>query len=140
MIDILPSKLTISLNDLCARIKNPDNADIDKGDLRKLLFCDFSDTKADEKHYKEITDMDKFRDIAENLLVKYNEVSRKPMDLTLFDFALEHLGRVSRVLKQPESHMLIIGVGGSGRQSLSRLSTHIAGKDEQRPSGFRHNK
>ena len=129
MIDILPSKLTISLNDLCARIKNPDNADIDKGDLRKLLFCDFSDTKADEKHYKEITDMDKFRDIAENLLVKYNEVSRKPMDLTLFDFALEHLGRVSRVLKQPESHMLIIGVGGSGRQSLSRLSTHIAGKD-----------
>ena len=84
--------------------------------------------------------MDKFRDIAENLLVKYNEVSRKPMDLTLFDFALEHLGRVSRVLKQPESHMLIIGVGGSGRQSLSRLSTHSAGKDEQRPSGFRHNK
>ena len=107
--EILPPKLKISLKDLCSRIKPANKNNIDKNDLRKLLFCDFSDTKADERHYKEITDIDKFRDIAENLLVKYNEVSRKPMDLTLFDFALEHLCRVSRVLKQPESHMLIIG-------------------------------
>ena len=106
-----------------------DKKDIDKGDMRKLLFCDFSDTKNEEKFYKEILDIDKFRDISENLLVKYNEVSRKPMDLTLFDFALEHLCRISRVLKQPESHMMVVGVGGSGRQSLSRLSAHIAGYD-----------
>ena len=85
-----------------------------------MLFCDFGEAKNEDKFYKEITDVDKFREIAENLLVKYNEVSRKPMDLTLFDFALEHLCRISRVLKQPESHMLVIGVGGSGRQSLSR--------------------
>ena len=59
----------------------------------------FVTQKNDEKFYKEVTDINKFRQIAEDLLVKYNEVSRKPMDLTLFDFAMEHLCRISRVLK-----------------------------------------
>ncbi len=102
------------------RLKQENKEAIDEGDLRQLLFCDFSDPKNEDKFYREITSIDDFRTIAEDLLVKYNEVSRKPMDLTLFDFALEHLCRISRVLKQPESHTLIIGVGGSGRQSLSR--------------------
>lgn len=125
--EICNKKLKIAFSELCGRLKKPDSSDIDKEDMRRLIFCDFNDTKSEEKFYKEVTDMDMFREVSEGLLVKYNEVSRKPMDLTLFDFALEHLSRISRVLKQPESHILIVGVGGSGRQSLSRLATHIAG-------------
>ena len=94
--EICASRLKISLKNLCTRIQVDSKSEIDKNDLRKLLFCDFSDTKNDEKFYKEVTDVGKFREVAENLLVKYNEVSRKPMDLTLFDFALEHLSRISR--------------------------------------------
>ena len=107
--DICDERLKIGFNKLCKRLKDKEKDEIDKDDMRKLLFCDFSEQKTDDKFYREITDMKVFREIAEDLLVKYNEVSRKPMDLTLFDFALEHLCRVSRVLKQPESHMLIIG-------------------------------
>ena len=61
--EILPPKLKISLKDLCSRIKPPEKKDIDLNDLRKLIFCDFGDAKADEKFYKEITDIEKTRTV-----------------------------------------------------------------------------
>ena len=35
------------------------------------------------------------------------------------------VARVVRVIRQPRGNMLLIGIGGSGRQSLSRLAAYI---------------
>ena len=48
-------------------------------------------------------------------------------DLRNIPFSLRTVTRIIRVIAQPRGNMLLIGIGGSGRQSLSRLSAYIIG-------------
>jgi len=48
------------------------------------------------------------------------------MKLVMFLDACDHVSRIQRVIMQPLGNALLLGIGGSGRQSLSRLATFIA--------------
>lgn len=62
----------------------------------------------------------------QEILEEYNEFNTK-MNLVLFDDALEHLIHVHRIIRLDRGHALLIGVGGSGKQSLTRLAAYTAG-------------
>lgn len=62
---------------------------------------------------------------SQEILEEYNEVNTK-MNLVLFDDALEHLIHVHRIIRMDHGHALLIGVGGSGKQSLTRLAAYTA--------------
>ena len=45
----------------------------------------------------------------------------------MFLDAIEHVLRIARILRQPQGNALLLGVGGSGRQSMSKMATYISG-------------
>uniref|UniRef100_A0A672TSR7 Dynein axonemal heavy chain 3 n=1 Tax=Strigops habroptila TaxID=2489341 RepID=A0A672TSR7_STRHB len=98
---------------------------ISDDDIRSLFFGDYSDLDTDVKVYDEITDLEKLTTVIEYYLEEYNNISKAPMSLVMFKFAIEHISRICRVLKQDNGHLLLVGVGGSGRQSATKLATFM---------------
>ncbi len=95
-------------------------------EIRGLLWTDAMSPLGARKVYEEVIDPTRLQKAVEDSLVNYNNTSDKPMDLVLFSFAVEHLLIITRVIKQPTGNACLVGVGGSGRQSLTRLATQLS--------------
>jgi dynein heavy chain len=48
------------------------------------------------------------------------------MKLVLFKDACQHISRIVRTIRQPNGNTLLLGVGGSGRQSLAKMAIFIS--------------
>ncbi|XP_044777260.1 dynein axonemal heavy chain 10 isoform X1 [Neomonachus schauinslandi] len=93
-----------------------------------ILFGDFRMALQEEETriYEDIQDYEAAKALFQEILEEYNESNTK-MNLVLFDDALEHLTRVHRIIRMDRGHALLVGVGGSGKQSLARLAAFTAG-------------
>ena len=47
------------------------------------------------------------------------------MDLVLFDYAIYNLIKITRAIKLEQGNIVFIGLGGSGRNSLSKFAIYL---------------
>ena len=92
--------------------------------INPLIFCHFAKGVGESK-YMPIPSWDNLNKLLVDCLKGYNELNAA-MDLVLFEDAMSHVCKINRVLESPSGNALLVGVGGSGKQSLSRLASYIS--------------
>lgn len=95
-----------------------------------VMFGDFMiyGQAREDRVYEEIKDMTKLKSILSDFLQDYNGSSGRPeMNLILFQDAIEHILRLSRLLRSERGNGFLVGLSGMGKQSIARLASHING-------------
>jgi dynein heavy chain len=91
-----------------------------------VLFCDFMKAGVDvENRRYELGGIDKITALLGDALDEYNVSFPTRMNLVFFSDAVRHIARMSRILRQPRGNAMLVGVGGSGKQSTTRMAAFI---------------
>jgi dynein heavy chain len=98
------------------------------GDFRDALdiLVKSETPHADPRTYEDLGSWETVCPILDGVLEMYNG-DNTPMNLVLFNDALAHCMRLHRIIRMTRGMALLIGIGGSGKQSLTKLSTYTAG-------------
>eukprot|EP00398_MALV-I-01_sp_L67-1_P000508 gene508-474_t len=101
------------------RLKNPE----------PLVFSPYAMMKeiGEGVVYDKFLNQNAFGKMHNRILSEYND-SNAAMDLVLFNNAMQHVPRIARAVGVASGHALLVGLGGSGRQSLSRLAAFVMGQ------------
>lgn len=92
--------------------------------IKPLIYCHFAEGLQESK-YMAIREWPALNKLLQEAQLNYNDLVGS-MNLVLFDDAMAHICRISRILEGPRGNALLIGVGGSGKQSLARLAAFIS--------------
>eukprot|EP00924_Labyrinthula_sp_SR-Ha-C_P001265 maker-scaffold_7-snap-gene-19.73-mRNA-1 protein AED:0.01 eAED:0.01 QI:0/0/0/1/1/1/2/0/4142 len=95
-----------------------------QGDQATIIYCDFLNPTGD-KVYEQACNIEGLVPLVEEYLLEYNSECHQPMPLVIFFDAIMYITRIDRVLIQQLGNCLLLGVGGSGRQSLTKLASFI---------------
>lgn len=101
-------------------VKHFPSANMEKALARPILYSNWL-----SKDYVPVKREQLREYVRARLKVFYEEELDVP--LVLFDEVLEHVLRIDRIFRQPQGHLLLIGVSGAGKTTLSRFVAWMNG-------------
>lgn len=105
---------------------------MDPSDIEQIHLTDImSDSiEIDEREYLEEINTEKVQERCLEYLEEMNLNSKTPFNICLFKYATEQIMKICRVLRMNRGNAVLLGLGGSGRQTLTFLSIHIMGQEK----------
>ena len=104
--------------------KSLEEINLDECFRKPNIFCHFAQGIGEPK-YTPCESWECLNKILIEALENYSELN-SAMNLVLFEDAMMHVCRINRILESPRVNALLVGVGGSGKQSLSKLAAFIS--------------
>ncbi|XP_054190341.1 dynein axonemal heavy chain 14 isoform X18 [Homo sapiens] len=92
------------------------------------VFLDFLDINKThrKKIYQNTSDYNKLASVLDEFQMKLGSISLElSHSMVFFKEAIEHIIRATRVLRQPGSHMLLIGIDGCGKKTCATLACYL---------------
>jgi len=91
-----------------------------------LYYGNFMEMHAQDKEYQEIEEKEKLVGTLEEYIGEYNSISKSnKINIYLFEEAIALLMKINRIIASPFGNALLIGLGGSGRHTMSRLAAYM---------------
>lgn len=115
-----------TFNKLVVEVVKKGFEELDENEVmeKPLIFCHFAEGMGDPK-YLQIKEFQLLTKLLNDALNGYNDLVAA-MNLVLFEDAMNHICRINRIMESPRGNALLVGVGGSGKQSLTRLAAFIS--------------
>ncbi|XP_024516360.1 LOW QUALITY PROTEIN: dynein heavy chain 6, axonemal, partial [Selaginella moellendorffii] len=122
------SYFTQMLHDLMKRSLEENATHQEVFEDKTLMYGDYirPGVAPEDRRYELVQDPPKLGLLFKDYLEDYNMTTTNIMRLVFFKDAIEHVSRIARILRQPRGNAMLVGVGGSGKQSLTRFAAFLA--------------
>ncbi|KAH0806962.1 dynein heavy chain 10, axonemal-like [Histomonas meleagridis] len=77
--------------------------------------------------YQDLISYENLKQHFVEIIEDYSISKKVKSNIVLFDYVIEHLTRILRIIKTPRGNALLIGIGGSGKKSLTKLAAYTVG-------------
>ena len=79
-----------------------------------------------DRPYQEIPEQKTLSTLFDNYLKSYAMTAINPMKLVFFQDAINHVSRICRAIRMESGHLLLLGIGGMGKRSLTRFAAYLS--------------